>query len=395
VSESQKLKAGDEVDVKIERIVPRGFGIGFAQGATIFVPLSAPGDDLRVRISRIKKRTAFAEIVEILEPGPERVVPKCPHFGVCGGCDFQQLAYSAQLEAKVAIIRDSLRRIGRIDYEGEIDIVASPDDYGYRSRARWHAHRNDRRIGYYARESHHIIDVRTCPILTKPLEATLLALKDSTPWTSLREKATQIEGAEGDGGQISIFSHDVDAAPQELTTTINGIEYSYSARTFFQANRLLVERLIELATAGLSGELALDLYCGVGLFSLPVASSFREVAGVEANAESIRFAKQNKARAGASNVSFIRKGVDEFLTDYQGGPPELTIFDPPRSGAEVETVRQLGRIRSRHISYVSCDPSILARDLAILKNYEIRSITAVDLFPQSHHVETVVRLALR
>lgn len=395
MSESRKRKVGDSVEVKIERIVPRGFGIGFAEGLAIFVALAAPGDLVRARLTQIKKKVAFAEIIEILEPSSYRVEPRCPHFGVCGGCDFQQLSYQGQLDAKLAIIRDSLRRIGGIEYTGEMTIIPSPDEYGYRSRARWHAARDDERIGYYARDSHTIVDVSVCPILTSPMEATLFSLKENLPWASVRADATEIEATEGDGGDISVFSHDVSAPLEEVFTTVREVEYAYSARTFFQANRNMIPQLIDCAIDDFSGASALDLYCGVGLFSIPLSRKFDEVTGVEANTDSIRFAKQNRARADASNLLFIRKDVDVFLENYQSAAPDLVVFDPPRSGAEIESVRHLNRIRAKYISYVSCDPAILARDLSILTNYSVERITAVDLFPQSHHVETVVRLNLR
>ena len=155
---SSNIKPGKILDVRIEKIVPNGYGLGFAEGLTVFVSLAAPGDRVRVKLNQIKGRTAFAEIVEILEPSPERVAPPCVYFGRCGGCDFQQMDYAAQLRAKTAIVRDSLTRIGKINYPGEIEIVGSPRPFGYRSRAQWHLDTRRRRIGYFRRTSHDIID---------------------------------------------------------------------------------------------------------------------------------------------------------------------------------------------------------------------------------------------
>ena len=136
---SAEYKPGDVLDVRIEKIVPRGFGLAFAEGLTLFVSLAAVGDVLSVRIRELKGKTAFAEIESVIEPSPERIDPPCEYFGVCGGCDFQQMNYRAQLAAKVGIIRDNLRRIGKIEYENEIPIIASPEQFGYRLRAQWHA----------------------------------------------------------------------------------------------------------------------------------------------------------------------------------------------------------------------------------------------------------------
>ncbi|MBL8183057.1 MAG: class I SAM-dependent RNA methyltransferase, partial [Blastocatellia bacterium] len=174
------------------------------------------------------------------------------------------------------------------------------------------------------------------------------------------------------------------------------IEYAFSARNFFQGNQSMVGDLVRLATDGLSGETALDLYCGVGLFALPLARSFKNVIGVEEDGEAVKFAKQNKARASMSNVEFRRSGVRDFLLGHELGKTDLVLLDPPRSGAEPGVIAHIAKMRPSTIVYVSCEPSILARDLRELLDagYKIDSLTGVDLFPQTHHVETVVRLSV-
>ncbi len=149
---SKEYKIGDLLVVKIEKIVPRGFGLAFAENLTVFVPLSVPGDQLRVQLTQIKKHTAFAEITGIIEPGPTRIEAPCPYFGTCGGCDFQQMSYATQLETKVAMLRDCLVRIGKIEFDREIPMIPSPEPFQYRSRARWHVDRNARKIGYFIRQ---------------------------------------------------------------------------------------------------------------------------------------------------------------------------------------------------------------------------------------------------
>src|SRR6476660_9717815 len=140
-SEKKGYSVGDELEVRVEKIVPRGLGLAFAEKLTVFVPLAAPGDRVRVRIHDLKKRTAFGEIVEVLEPSHVRQTPPCPYFGTCGGCDFQQMTYEAQLAAKVGIVRDCLERLGKIQIDGEIGIIPSPKPLEYRSRAKWHVDR--------------------------------------------------------------------------------------------------------------------------------------------------------------------------------------------------------------------------------------------------------------
>src|SRR3954467_2004571 len=151
------------VEVTIERILPGGFGLAHADGKTLFITLAAPGDRVRAKIERVQGRVAFASIQEIISPSPARVEPPCPYFGRCGGCDFQQLSYDAQLNAKVEIIRDCLRRIARIDFQDEIPITPSPDIWRYRSRAQWQRDAREMRLGYFERASHRVCDVAECP----------------------------------------------------------------------------------------------------------------------------------------------------------------------------------------------------------------------------------------
>jgi 23S rRNA (uracil1939-C5)-methyltransferase len=391
---SEHYTTGDVIDVRIEKIVPRGFGLAFAENLTILVPRSSPGDNLRVRIREIKKRMAFAEIVEIKQPGPRRIAPPCEHFGTCGGCDFQQMSYAAQLDAKVGLIRDCLHRIGKIEYEGEIPMVPSPNPFGYRSRARWHVDRHRRAIGYYARDTHDVIDIRLCPILTPGLQSTLEYIRESMDWDGLAVEQSELEATTGDEGRVSMYSPETGEPTAELSFAVNGDNYAYSAEVFFQANKFLIDDLIEAAIGGASGDAAFDLYCGVGLFTVPMARKFGKVVGVEENTAAAELAKKNIDSARLGNVKIIAKSVGKFLAENQKKKLDLILIDPPRSGTEKHTISAIAALKPRHISYVSCEPSILARDLRMLLDagYKIEKITALDLFPQTHHVETVVRL---
>ena len=392
---SKKHQTGETLTVKIEKIVPNGFGLAFAENLTVFVPLSAAGDRLRVKITQIKGKTAFAEIVEIVEPSPARVAPRCPYFGRCGGCDFQQMNYEAQLAAKVGIVRDCLSRIGKINYEPEIPIIGSPKPYEYRSRAQWHVDTRQRRIGYFQRKSHDVIDVETCPILVPDLENILKELRDTIEWESFWSGMVEIETAAA-GGEVSIYSTEIIEPTEEIAFEAHGETYRHDATSFFQGNPFLIEPLIEAAVGGASGATALDLYCGVGLFTLPLARKFAKVIGVEGYGKAVDFAERNVEQAQLENVEFKRENVGEWLKENaeQLKNTDFVLLDPPRTGTEKETIESLLKIKPRRISYVSCEPSTLARDLKILieNGCAIVSITAFDLFPQTHHVETVVRL---
>ena len=385
---------GDILEVEIVKIVPRGLGLAFAEGLTVFVALAVTGDRLRVRLTEIKGKTAFAEIEEIVEPGPDRIEPPCPYVGTCGGCDFQQMTYAAQLEAKVGIIRDNLHRIGKLDYERDIPVVASPAEFGYRLRAQWHVDATKREIGYYERNSRNLVAIGHCPILVPELDDALQRVRAEFDWSAFWPEKGQVDAACGDDGAVSLYSADADLGDPEITLTAGGERYTFAAHAFFQGNKFLIDKLVEVAIGDASGESALDLYSGVGLFTLPLARRFAHVTAVEDYAPAVEFAERNIANAGLRNVEIVQKPVGKFLESNSGNRPDFVLLDPPRFGTEKQTVLDLIRLRPRLVSYVSCDAAVLARDLRrFLDNgYVIDSITALDLFPQTHHVETVARL---
>jgi len=393
---SKRYKIGEILEVAVEKIVPNGFGLAFAENLTVFVALAVAGERLRVKIYQLKGKTAFAEIVEIIEPSKHRVAPECVYFGRCGGCNFQQIDYETSLEAKVGIIRDCLSRIGKIDWTAEIPIIASPKSYNYRARAAWHIDTRRREIGYFQRNSHQVIDVETCPILTPELQATLTDLRREIEWGSYWAEIVEIEAANS-GEDISIYSSELVEQVEEISFQTKANRYFYNASSFFQGNPFLIESLIETAVKDATGKTALDLYCGVGLFTLPLAEKFSKVIGIEGNEQAVDFARKNIEYTRIEHAQIFRENVSDWLSENAKDLQEIdfVLLDPPRSGTEKEMIENLLKIKPKEISYVSCEPATLARDLRILsESYSIESITALDLFPQTHHVETVVRLKL-
>ncbi|MCB1024318.1 MAG: class I SAM-dependent RNA methyltransferase [Acidobacteria bacterium] len=394
---SNKYKVGDTLEVFVEKIVPNGLGMCFAENLTLFVPQSAKGDRLTVELRQIKGKTAFAQIIDLIEGSPARTEPKCEYFGTCGGCDFQHISYQAQLEAKVDMIRDCLTRIGRIEFDGEIPILKSPEEYGYRLRSQWHLDTRKKQIGYFKRQSHEIIDARSCPILVPDLEAELNALRENIPWEEFSAEALHIEAATDGKGTVSIYSDELVTPTDELKIPVGGDTFAFNAQTFFQSNKYLIEQLVGEAVGGAEGKSALDLYCGVGLFSIPLAKKFESLIGVEGTERSIVFARKNLEIARLDNVKFRSLRVSQFLKDSvsQGKTFDLVLLDPPRSGVKQGVLNLLAEVASKRITYVSCNPSTLARDLRILidSGFKIDKVTAVDLFPQTHHIETVVHLS--
>jgi 23S rRNA (uracil1939-C5)-methyltransferase len=383
------------IAVTIERILPGGLGLAHADGQTLLVALAAPGDRVRVRVERVQGRVAFASIAEIISPSPVRVEPACPYFGRCGGCDFQHLNYEAQLNAKVAIIRDCLRRIAQIEFTIEIPMTASPSVWHYRSRAQWQHDAQKMWLGYFERASHHVCDVAACPVLVPELEAMLESLRASVRIGALPHGLTEFQAVAGDDG--SSLAPPVPEHPtREVSRTIGTHLYRFSAGGFFQINHELLEPLIAAATDKARGGTAVDLYCGAGLFTLPLAQRFTRVYGVEANATAINYARRNLQAAHLDNTTFETAHVGEWLAENSErlAPVDFVLLDPPRAGAEDGAIDGILPLRPQRISYVSCDPATLARDLKALAagGYRLDSLAAFDMFPQTHHVETVAHL---
>lgn len=396
VALSKHYTTGDIIDLTVEKIVPRGFGLGFAENLTVLVPLSAPGDKLRVKIREIKKRMAFADIVEIRQRGPHRVEPICEHFGKCGGCDLQQMRYKAQLDAKVGIIRDCLLRIGKIEYEQDLPIIASPQPLGYRSRARWQIDAKRNVIGYFARESKRLVPISNCPILTPGLQSTLDYIRQTMGTDETLNRVSELEAATGDDGRVSMYSPAGKEPSADISFAVNGNNYAFTAATFFQANKFLIRELITVALGDATGETAFDLYCGVGLFALPMARRFAKVVAVEENKVAADLAKRNVEAARILNVEVNDGSVAKFLAGKKIKRPDFLLLDPPRTGDDRGVIDAIAALQAPRISYVSCEPSILARDLRLLidAGYGLDNITALDMFPQTHHVETVAQLSL-
>jgi 23S rRNA (uracil1939-C5)-methyltransferase len=382
-----------DLEVEVERILPGGMGLAHAGGKTVFVSLAAPGDRVRVRIDRQQGELLFASIVEIITPSQERVEPPCPYFGRCGGCDFQQLTYEAQLAAKAGIIRDCLHRIARLENIPEIVVTPSPNNWRYRMRATWQIDQELRAIGYYERGSRRVCDVADCAVLKPELQETLERVR-ATEWHEFPRDLKHLDGVVGENG-VSVSPSFAEFQTNELTLTVRGEVYRYNANAFFQINASLLGSLVENAIGDASGGTVLDLYCGVGLFTLPLARQFQKVIGVEANATATRFARRNLQLAGLRNADVITATVTDWFRSASIGPVDFVLLDPPRAGAESAVIEGILNLQPRAISYVSCDPATLARDLRKLigGGYVIESIAGFDLFPQTHHVETVVRLA--
>jgi len=374
------------------------------------VALAAPGDRVRVRVDRVKGNVGFASIIEVLEPSPVRITPPCPYFGRCGGCDFQQLTYEAQLSAKAEIIKDCLHRIGRIDTVPDFRITPAPNEWHYRSRAQWQYDSVRQRLGYFESVSRNVCDVSECAVLVPELQQSLESLRHEMSEGALPDDARYFRAVVGDQGvsvASGVRSPTVrEGNTQEISRSIDEENYRFNAESFFQTNIDLVPQLIEAAIGDASGEIAIELYSGVGLFTLPLSRRFKHVIAVEEDPDAASFARKNLANAALTNVKIANEDVGHWLNREvaAAGSEErrqaaalqidFLLLDPPRAGAESRVIDGILQFRPKQICYVSCDPATLARDLRkiIAGGYSLDSLSAFDMFPQTHHVETIAKL---
>jgi 23S rRNA (uracil1939-C5)-methyltransferase len=399
----------------IDKLVYGGMGIGRHEGKIIFVPFSIPGDRLLVRLVEEKKNFNRADIVQILKPGSGRATPVCPHFEKCGGCHWQQLDYLQQVEAKRQILEEVFHH--RFPETRDLPILmrACPQPFGYRSRARVQTRgtRSAASVGFFRSGSHAIEDVESCPLFRPALNEALHSLRqfkfrvdpDPTPqeWDIACSEeehawaATHTGSLPADG--ISSLLKTERSEEIILKRKIREFHYSATASVFFQANDFMISELVGFAqesakNAGANS--ALDLFAGGGLFSLPLARYSKKVVAVESSPSSCRLCSANASAAGFSHIQVVCADVSAWMESESASSPQfdLIVLDPPRTGAGAGVMEHIRKWAPQTILYVSCDPQTLSRDLARLTpgGYRIDLVEGLDLFPQTYHFETVVRL---
>jgi 23S rRNA (uracil1939-C5)-methyltransferase len=418
--------------VEIEKPIYGGAFLARVEGKALFVPLTLPGEQAQVRITQSKPGYATAEAEEILRAAPERVTPACPHFGACGGCHYQHTDYATQLAFKQAILRETLER-GGVAVPAKIAVLAG-EPWHYRNRIRL-AFDTAGDLGYRGRRSHDVISIRECPIAApllveaaqafaqvarafapalrptevalfcNPAETAMLAtvFTASPPKTrfddfakALQERIPALIGAElaveGRGDAIQEQRTLAQWGAAALAYPAAGFGYRVDHGAFFQVNRWLVDALVEKVTASHSGKLAWDLFAGIGLFARQLTANFARVVAVESAPSATAALEQNLR--GTTGLAVKAETLAFVSRSRMGEKPDFIVVDPPRTGLGAETCALLAEIAAPAVTYVSCDPATLARDLRALtgSDYQIQSITLADLFPQTFHLETVVQL---
>jgi 23S rRNA (uracil1939-C5)-methyltransferase len=439
------------LQLNIEKLVYGGDGLARlpaddqGPGKTVFLPFVIPGEEVEAALTQTRSGFARAKLNQVLAPSSERIEPACPYFGRCGGCQYQHIDYNAQLRFKAEILQETLRRGAKLDLQREIQ-THSAEPWQYRNRTRMRLQRAPKfALGYHRYGSHELLAVEQCPISSPLINAAI-----KTVWTlgnsgevppvlhglqffadhedkrllveayvrpgtsarvcqpfaaSLHQHQPAVVGVavfattagEDEAGQYAPLS-EIHREPSHaigdstLIYQAAGHQYRVTAGSFFQTNRFLVDELARTAAGNYKGRAALDLYAGAGLFTLPLSQRFDQVLAVEASPNSFADLRHNAA----PNVKAIRATTETFLAER--GPklaPDLVVVDPPRAGLGEKTARALGRMSVPHVTYVSCDPATLARDLRVLleSGFRVEATHLVDLFPQTAHMETVLHLA--
>jgi 23S rRNA (uracil1939-C5)-methyltransferase len=424
-----------------------------SRGKAVFIPFVLAGETIEAALTEEKPGFARAHASKILGPSPHRVPPPCPHFTHCGGCHYQHADYEHQIEIKKEILRENLRRIAKLELQHEIQVHPSPP-WNYRNRSRLQVRTHPEfAAGYFMSASHELLAVENCPISSPLINRGIAALWQAGRAGNAVEGVREVEffsdagdtkllleflcAPEAHRAAVRSWAEELCASMPEIAGVVafrepqKGVQeplvavgaheltyqtrmsaFRVSAGAFFQTNRFLIDELISIVTVGRSGELALDLYAGVGLFSTALACNFHHTVSVESSQTAAGDLQYNLPVKG----KVVRTAAEQYLTEYMQpvrtdrvGPgdspaqprsdekknkPDLIVVDPPRNGLGDPAARALATIGAPRLTYVSCDPATLARDLVPLQTagYRVEEAHLVDLFPQTYHLESVLQL---
>ena len=430
------------MQLTIEKLIYGGDGLARlpaderGRGKAVFVPFVLPGEHVEASLLEEKPGFARARAESVLQSSAQRIPPRCQYFLRCGGCHYQHTTYEHQLEIKAAILKENLRRIAKLELDTELQIHPSPP-WNYRNRARLRVRTEPEfALGYYEFGSHELLPVEECPISSPLINRAIAALRQVGRDGKTPEGLQEVEFfANAEDTQLLIQGYCLPEAriealktwAQEVRNTLPEVaglvffrqapraatnsepellavvgtgelvyqteqaSYRVSAGAFFQVNRHLIGDLVTVVTAEPSGRTVLDLYAGVGLFSAALSRQFERVVGVESSPSSCADLERNAP----ANVKVVRATVEQYLKDVAGRmKPDFVVVDPPRSGLGVSVTRSLAVLGAPRLTYVSCDPATLARDLGglLAGGYRVQQAHLVDLFPQTYHLESVFQL---
>lgn len=371
-----EIKKGDHLRVRIEKLIKGGAGLARYEGQVVFVDSAAPGDEVAVEITEVKKNFARGRIREILQPSESRQTPRCPHFGLCGGCHWQHIAYPIQIEAKQSILQDVIHRFLKEESLSLAPLIKSPAPFHYRNRIQVKVEKGQ--IGFYARGSHELVPIKECLIAEEAINGALKALAQSHPSDGSYRLQKNLDG------KVS-------------TTNIESLDEPLG---FAQINEPLnreLQSLITKAYERYGGSIVLDLYGGYGNFSLPLAEKFPQlpIVTVEWSRQATEEAFRQAGKLKSSGLCIINSDVGRYLQRVKVTSDSFVILDPPRDGCSSNVIKSLAQQSPRVLVYISCDPATWGRDCQLFlaearaqgQDYRIATIHGLDMFPQTDHIE--------
>lgn len=372
-------EVGQRVTLQIEDIAFGGEGVGRVEGFVVFVPLVIKDETVEVTITEVKKNFARAELVNVINPADSRIDPECQYYGDCGGCQYQHMAYEAQLEMKQKQVADLFERIGGFTQDKVTPVIPCPQPYHYRNRilvrSQWNGKAKKLLVGFRKRNSHWVVEIDECKIAEPALNAQIPEVRANPPKR----------------GGIKV---NLRITPEDWTVPDH---------SFFQTNYFMLPRMVEAVRKvfqSSGSDYLIDTYCGVGFFAIELASLAKRYAGVEYDKGAIKAARENATQFGGDNGEFIEGRTEDLLPSllakFDAGKTSV-ILDPPRKGCAPAALEQLLEVRPSQVIYISCHPATLARDLNILCAdgvYRLEQVIPVDMFPHTQHVECITDLRL-
>jgi len=356
--------------LKIEKLVYGGDGLARTDQGVVFVPRSAPGDTVEAEIVHRKADYSTARVTKLLEPSPDRQDPYCSNYETEGCCHWQHIRYDKQVDYKEAIIRESLKRVGHIDWNGEIHRITGPDR-NYRLRATFHVF--DGRLGFVNGP------IRDCASLVPELNQFISTVNAGT--------ATEVDALSAPEVAASfLMPNGSIERSKRVTIQVQDIHYRVTADTFFQANRFLLAPFINEVVENAGTGNVLELYSGAGFFSIPLARAAREVIAIESDRAAIRQARETAEANKTGSIRFVEGQVDATIqtSDLK---PEVVVLDPPRAGCGLKTAERIAALKPKRVVYVSCNPATFAREAS--KFGVLKKLTLIDQFPNTYHIELV------
>ncbi len=382
----------------IEKIANEGCSIAYDDNKVIFVRYALPKEKIRANIYRETSSYSVAEPIEILEPSEERIKPKCPLFGICGGCDYQMIEYKKQLEIKSKLVIETFNKIGKIELKELSGIIESPTPFNYRNTETFKVDPKNKKIGFFRKDTKFVVDVPQCLLAMENINIALKNVKKQKDFPPHNFKVRTTNDGDTVVNFIKTEKYEDRPVYERINACGKEIKFKISKDSFFQVNNSVIPLWLEKIVSFIDPdghELIYDLYSGIGLITLFVSFFAKKTIGIEIAKSSVKDALHNVELNNInSNISFINAPVEEKLKELEKA--DIFIIDPPRKGMDNDCIIALRELLPKKIIYSSCKPATMARDISLLSDlYKIDQIYLVDMFPQTHHVEMLALLKLK